>query len=114
MSGPTSGPVRGIETVHGRLVAKSGAHILFQKIATWNPFVWMAPLARQWPNLSLASLALSAATVEAILLARSTDSVFVAGGAAPLLAVAYLVWFWHLVSWGLFCGGSRLAQLKHS
>jgi len=72
---------------------------------------WMTPLTRLWPNRPLASLTMIVLLVEACLLARSTDSIYVAGGFTPALAVVYLVWFWYLVSWSLFGGGALLARL---
>jgi len=71
---------------------------------------WITPLTRLWPNLFLATLAIAVALVEAVLLARSTDNVYAAGGFTPLLAIAYLAWFWYAMSWGLFYGGSLLAH----
>ena len=56
-------------------------------------------LSRIFPNLPVALLSITGFTIEAVLLTRTPDHVYLAGGPTPLVAVMFLAWFWLTVGW---------------
>jgi arylsulfatase A-like enzyme len=59
-------------------------------------------LAQLFPNPILATIGLTAAVVEGLLLLKAPFHVYSAGGPIPWLTALFFVWFWFTLSWVIY------------